>query len=137
MIFIDTGAFVARYMVRDQYHSAATACWAEIAQTKTPCLTSSHVVSESLTLLARRTTYRFAVDRARRIFASQEVLILRATADDEAMAVTYFERHAGQKMSFTDCISFALMIRHGIETAFSFDADFAIAGFHVLPALPE
>ena len=133
MIFIDTGAFVARYVERDQYNAEAMACWAEIEKTAIPCLTSSHVLSEALTLLARRTTHSLAVGRARLIYASNEIQVIRSTADDEAMALKYFERHANERVSFTDCISFALMKRRGIEQAFTFDADFTSAGFQVIP----
>jgi predicted nucleic acid-binding protein len=60
MIFIDTGAFVARYVPGDQYHNAAFAYWNRLAQTNVPCVTSNVVLSETFTLLARKTSYSFA-----------------------------------------------------------------------------
>jgi predicted nucleic acid-binding protein len=35
-------------------------------------------------------------------------------------------------MIFVDCLSFALMRRHRIKTAFAFDRHFEIAGFKLL-----
>jgi predicted nucleic acid-binding protein len=36
-------------------------------------------------------------------------------------------------ISLVDWISFELMRRHGISTAFAFDADFAAQGFSLIP----
>jgi predicted nucleic acid-binding protein len=43
-----------------------------------------------------------------------------------------FEKFADQEVSFTDCVSFALMRENGIQTVFSFDAHFERAGFKKL-----
>lgn len=134
MIFIDASALLARYIDRDQHHAAAVAQWKLIGQTSTPCVTSSHVVSEALTLLARRTDDRFAAERARRIYASADLDVVRSTANDEVAAIVWLERLAGHRVSFVDCISFALMSRLGIAQAFTFDADFRSAGFEMLPS---
>jgi predicted nucleic acid-binding protein len=48
-------------------------------------------------------------------------------------ALERFEKYADQNVSFTDCVSFVLMQKHGIRTAFSFDRHFAMAGFDVEP----
>ena len=45
--------------------------------------TSKLVLSEAITLLARRTDYRFAAERARVIYASSALRILRSTVEDE------------------------------------------------------
>jgi len=42
-------------------------------------------------------------------------------------------KYADQSVSFTDCVSFALLERHNIKCAISFDRHFAIAGFAVEP----
>jgi predicted nucleic acid-binding protein len=133
MIFIDTGAFVARYVERDQHHAAAIAFWDELARYGMPCLTSNFVLSETFTLLGRRTTHLFAAQRARQVYSSSVLQILRPEASDEATAVILFEQYAGQQVSYCDCISFALMRRHGIMDCFAFDEHFAIAGFKIRP----
>ena len=68
MIFIDTSAFIARYVNRDQYHTEAIAHWRHLQQERRPCFTSSFVLDETFTLLARRATYDFASTRARNIW---------------------------------------------------------------------
>lgn len=131
MIFVDTGAFLARHVVRDQYHREAKAAWKELRGSGQRCLTSSFVLDELLTLLARRTSYEFASERARGLFTSQALEILRPDGEDELRAVDYFEKFADQRVSFTDCVSFALMKKRRIRRAFSFDRHFALAGFEL------
>ena len=133
MIFVDTGAFLARYVKRDQYHRAAVTFWDELAGIDLPCLTSNLVLSETLTLLARRTTHRFAAERAQQIYASHSLQILRPDAKDESAAILLLQKFAEQQVSFCDCISFVLMRRLGITDVFSFDRHFGIAGFNVRP----
>lgn len=133
MIFIDTGAFVARYLKRDQHYPAALAVWNELLESGEPCFTSNLVLSETLTLLARRTTCEFAATRARYIYSSSFLHILRAEANDEITAIQFLEKYADQKIRFCDCVSFALMRRTGIVKAFAFDNHFRLAGFQTLP----
>jgi uncharacterized protein len=133
VIFIDSGAFLARYIERDQYHDRTTDHWQTLQTDRRRCFTSSFVLDETITLLARRTTYEFAAERARNLYGSQELSILRPDADDEEAALDLFEKYADQSVSFTDCVSFALMDRHNIRAAFSFDHHFRIAGFDVEP----
>ncbi|NLX99814.1 MAG: PIN domain-containing protein [Rhodopirellula sp.] len=133
MIFVDTSAFLARYIENDQFHDAATAYWDTLASGSTPCVTSNFVIDETITLLARRTTGRFATERARQIYASAALQVLRPDEADETAAVVILERYADHEFSFTDCLSFVLMRRHRISEAFTFDAHFSVAGFSVRP----
>lgn len=59
--------------------------------------------------------------------------VLRAGLAEELEAVPLLEKYADQKVSFTDCVSFVLMRRQGIERAFSFDKHFPAAGFRLWP----
>jgi predicted nucleic acid-binding protein len=134
VIFIDTGAFVARYVRRDQYHARARAAWQALSREPWRCYTSNFVLDETFTLLARRASYAFAAQRARALMASKTLEILRPQHEDELEAVNLFEKFADQAVSFTDCTSFALMRRHRIPRVFTFDHHFGLAGFHLWPA---
>ena len=136
MIFVDSGAFLARYAEGDQCHRAALHAWKRLERSSGALFTSSFVVDETLTLLGRR-TYAFAAARADALYASRVLTILRPDAADESAAVDLFRKFADQKVSFTDCVSFALMRRHRLKRAFTFDRHFAAAGFEVWPALPD
>ena len=109
MIFIDTGAFLARYVERDQYHDAATEHWRTLQNDRRRCFTSNFVLDETITLLARRSTYQFAAERARNLFESTSLSILRPDENDELAALELFQKYADQSVSFTDCVSIVLM----------------------------
>jgi predicted nucleic acid-binding protein len=131
VIFIDTGAFLARHLARDQFHERAVEGWTQLSGHR--CVTTSHVIDETLTLLARRAGHAFAGERARAILTSRVLQIERPDLDDELAALEQFERFGDQAISFTDALSFAVMRRLRIERAFCFDRHFALAGFELWP----
>jgi predicted nucleic acid-binding protein len=133
VIFIDTGAFVARFVVRDQFHDEAVLAWDQLRDSELGCVTSNFVLDETFTLLARRTSYRFAAQRARNLLTSDQLEILRPGQDDELQALARFEKFADQRVSFTDCVSFELMKSRRVQRVFSFDRHFALAGFEMWP----
>lgn len=133
MIFIDTGAFLARYIERDQYHEAAVDHWQQLHDDRRQCFTSNLVLDETITLLGRRASYEFAAERARSFFESNLLSILRPDENDDLKAVELFQKYADQSVSFTDCVSFVLMEKRNIKIAFSFDHHFGVAGFMVEP----
>jgi predicted nucleic acid-binding protein len=133
VIFVDTGAFVARHVERDQDHRRAQNGWRELAVSCEPCVTSNFVLDETLTLLGRRAGYAFAAQRGIALMSSKALAILRPTAEDEWKAIELFRKYGDQRVSFTDCVSFVLMRRAGIGRAFTFDRHFAFAGFQVWP----
>lgn len=137
MIFIDTGAFLARYASRDQHHVAAVDGWQELGSQRRRCLTSNFVLDEVLTLLGRRVSYDFAAARAANLWGSAALTILRPDEKDELAAIELFSKFADQGVSFTDCISFALMRRHRVRRAFTFDRHFETAGFEAWPPRKE
>jgi len=73
MIYIDTGAFLARHLSKDQYHRQANTFWDSIRKKSETCVTSNFVLDETFTLIGRRTGYGFAAQRARNIYASNRL----------------------------------------------------------------
>ncbi len=134
MIFVDTGPLVARHLARDQHHAAAVDGWTRLARSGRRCLTTSFVIDETVTLLARRAGAAFAAERARAMLTSDRLTIVRPGAEDELVALELLEKFADQPVSFTDCISFVTMRTRGADRAFSFDRHFRTAGFRLWPA---
>lgn len=133
MIFIDTGAFVARYHDADQDHAAALKGWRALEESRRRCFTSNVVLSETFSLLGRRIGHAFAAERARHILSSQVLTVLRPGPEEDLQAIPLFAKYADQKISFVDCLSFVLMRKEQIRFAFTFDSDFERAGFQRWP----
>lgn len=129
MIFVDTGAFLALYVKRDQYHRQANKIFPSLSR---PFLTTNHVVDEPAALLGRIAGYRYAADRIDDLYASESIDVLASMRGDEIEAVRWMRKYSDKEISFTDCISFAIMRRLGIRTAFTFDRHFLDAGFQLI-----
>jgi hypothetical protein len=121
MIFIDTGAFLARYLSHDQYHTQATAAWERIRGQRETCFTTNFVLNEVFTLLGpTRAGNLFAAERAHNIYASKMIRILRPDHNAELQAVEILQKFADQRISFTDCVNFAIMRQERIKKGIFF-----------------
>ena len=129
LIFVDTAAFLALYMKRDQYHRQASRIFSSLAR---PFSTSNHVVDELATLLGRIAGCHYAADRVADLYASPSIDVLSSTRDDEIEAIRWMRKYADKGISFTDCISFSMMRRLRIRWAFTFDRHFRDAGFEII-----
>lgn len=132
-VFLDTGPLLARHLNRDRLHEAAEKGFEQLETGNFELVTSTFVLTETLTLLARRSSYAFAAERAHQIYEAEDVILLRPEEQDELAALERFEKFADQKVSFTDCVSFALMWRYRISRAFTFDRHFRLAGLEMWP----
>lgn len=135
MIFIDTGAFLARYLAKDQYHASAVAFWEELKTRNEALVTSNFVLDETATLLGRRAGYLFASKRLQAMYNSNNLQIWRPDRDDELRAIDCLVKFSDQGISFTDCVSFVLMKQGRVKRVFSFDRHFDAAGFKRLPMI--
>lgn len=132
MIFVDTGAFIGRYLDRDSLHRRALEVWGQLGAER--LFTSNHVLDETLTYIGRRASYQFAAECGEQLYGSEKLEIIYSDQEDEIAALLLFRKFADQRVSFTDCVSFALMRKFGIETVFTFDRHFMHAGFRVIGA---
>lgn len=129
MIFVDTGAFLARYLVRDQYHEISIKTWESLEKRNPLFYTSNFILSEVFTLLGRWAGHSFAAERAQRIYETERINILRPVEEDEKNALQTFTKFADLRISFTDCVSSALMKREKLIDVFTFDKHFEFLGF--------
>ncbi|MFP4358633.1 MAG: type II toxin-antitoxin system VapC family toxin [Puniceicoccaceae bacterium] len=127
-LFVDTGAFLAKEIRRDQHHAEAVDGWQQLAEIPEVLYTSEHCMDETATLLARRTSYAFAGKWGADVLSSG-ITVLQAQRDDWTDAFRLMRKFADQNVSFTDCLSFRLMKRHRIRSVFGFDHHFTAAGF--------
>ncbi len=132
-LLIDTGAFYAQRDPADQHHALATAGFATLAAITCQIFSSEHVLDETLTLFARRENYAYAAVAGEELLASRVVRWLDATPAEWHVALRLMRKFADQAVSFTDCLSFALMKREKINHVFGFDRHFEAAGFRLWP----
>lgn len=130
-LFIDTGAWFARYSQNDAHHPRATETWPMLSQFH--LYTSSMVMVELARLVQRFRGSEAAAQRVRRIYDSPRLTILRPIRKHELQALDEMERFADTGLGYVDALSFGLMREHGITRAFTFDRHFAIAGFEPWP----
>ena len=131
-LFVDTGAFLAKELVSDQHHGQASHGWSELERTGATLISSRHVFDESVTLLARRTSYAWAADWGADALDSG-IEWLEADEGELRKALLRMRKFADQGVSFTDCLSAVLMKRVGLRHVFGFDRHFEAMGFRVWP----
>lgn len=128
LVFVDTGMFKALVDEKDDFHKQAIQIWQRLKQEKTQLVTSNYMLDENFTLLRKRRG-RIVVDEFRKSFLKvNEIKIIRVTVADEAGAWEWFLLDWSD-LSFTDCVSFAMIKRLGITRVATFDTHFQRAGF--------
>ena len=130
-VFVDTSAFYAVLDADDEEHPRAWEAWEGLIVAQEPLFTSNYVLVETLALLQSRLGIE-----AIRAFDDAVIPLLRVLWVDEVLhreSVTALLMVGRRSLSLVDCSSFALMRRHGLDTAFAFDAHFPEQGFDVGP----
>lgn len=130
LLFVDTSAWFALVNRRDPDHRAARKA---LESFRGRLVTSNFVFDETVTLCLHRLGRDSAVRVGEALRGGKTVDFVRATARDEASAWELFRRRDDKDYSFTDCVSFVLMRRLGIDHAAALDDDFRREGFAVLP----
>ncbi len=133
-IFIDTSAIVAYYNADDKYHERALEAMREIKDGSIPLTRlyiSDYVFDEAMTFfkcVLNRREVAVKIGEAFRESPFTSLLRVDEHVFDEAWE--RFRKDLGS--SFTDCTSYVLMDRHGINTCFTYDAHFKSAGYQTL-----
>lgn len=123
-IFVDTGAWYAVADRSDRHHEHASRFYLAHAG-EGRLVTSDLIVAETWALLASHLG-RDAALTFWETLRDARVPILTIEASDLEAAWRIAQAFADQDFSFTDCASFALMERLGLEDAFAFDAHFLV-----------
>jgi uncharacterized protein len=124
--FVDTSFWVGLRFARDDRHADARALW---ESGPGPLLTTTLVLGETWTFLARRAGHGRAVEFHEAATALANLTVRHVDEDVEAEAWRWLGRHDERPYSFVDATSFALMRRLRIREALAFDGNFAAAGF--------
>ncbi|MEO6120725.1 MAG: PIN domain-containing protein [Acidimicrobiales bacterium] len=130
MIFVDTSALFALVDDDDDAHRAAMG-YLDTPGSPGRHLTHSYVLCECMALAQRRLGIG-AVRALDRLVEAVEVVWVDQSLHQVGMSAVLAGPHRGP--SLVDQVSFEVMRRRGIDTAFAFDADFTAAGFTTVPS---
>ena len=131
MIFLDSSAVYAWADKRDPNHETAKRRLQAILDDREELLTHNYLMVEAVSLIQARLGHaaaaKFAKDSA--IFVIEWV-----DRDLHASAVREWQKSGKRWLSFVDQVSFIVMRRRSVTTAFSFDPDFQTQGFQLFGA---
>ena len=134
MIFIDTSAWFALLCERAAQRPEATSTFAEIERGRYGApVTTDYVLDETFTLLRQRVGLRPVARLSGLLRESPSIRRVRVSEAIFDESLRLMLSHTDKKWSFTDCTSFVTMRETHIVRAFTWDHNFAEAGFDVLP----
>ncbi|MHB1505852.1 MAG: type II toxin-antitoxin system VapC family toxin [Sulfobacillus sp.] len=127
--FVDTSGILTLLNRSEGNHAAASTIWEALVDAGGALTTSSFVLVETYALLQRR----FGLE-AVQTFHEEILPLLDVHWIDDATftsAATALLVAGRRQLSLVDCVSFVLMRRLGIDTAFAWDLHFEEQGFHL------
>jgi hypothetical protein len=130
-LLADTSALLALFLREDRNHEAA----AEFVRGHPGArlVMTELILAEVVTLLRGRAGAERAVAAARDLLRSRRYELLFSDSEIVTGALVRMARFADKRLSLTDCASFEVMERLGIDAAFTFDRDFRDCGYRMLP----
>jgi len=130
-VFADTAALFAILDADDQNHERARQTWVSLITQGSELVCTSYILIETFALVQHRLGME-----AVRILQEDVVPMLHVewvTEDTHAAGAAALLTAARRQLSLVDCVSFEVMRRLGIKTAFTFDDHFAEQGFEQVP----
>lgn len=131
-ILIDTGALLALADPKDNNRQQAIACLNTIKDHRLPVFVSLPTIYES----HRRFLFSLGQVAAAHFLQNiydGSVNIVRTVEDDEQEGIRLIERYEELRITMTDAVNMAVMIRLGMAVSFSFDRHYLQAGFIRIP----
>jgi uncharacterized protein len=126
MIFVDTSVWYAAHVVEDGNHSRSRALF---LNSSSEFVTTDYIVDELLTLLIARNQRDVAVRIGSSFWSERFCKLIWVTEEDVHAGWNVFLSFTDKTWSFTDCVSYAVMKRLGIQEAIALDDDFRQFGF--------
>lgn len=133
-VFVDTSFFKALIDEKDEFWTEASAILTLLERSESELVTSNYIVDETATLLrVRRGLEKSLKFRRLLIGGMPTIKLVRVTIADDAIAWDWF-KNDWSNLSFTDCVSFAVMKRLELSHVATFDEHFKRAGFTIVEA---
>lgn len=131
MVAVDTSAVIALRDPDDQFHDLASEFF-ETSSSGFAWFTVNVTSHELFTHTRYNEGLSSALD-GYDFIRKEPFQLLDFSRDDEDAARELLAKYDDQKLSFHDALCAAIMIRKGIFKIFSFDSDYWMFGFEVLP----
>lgn len=132
-VFVDSSAYGALANPRDQDHRQAVALARHLTEERLRFYTTNFVVAETHALVLSRAGRDVAYRLLTQLDASKQIVV-RVGEDDEQNARRVIASYRDKDFSLVDALSFVVMERLHILTAFTFDRHFQQYGFAVVEA---
>ena len=129
-LFVDTSAWYALLDRRDPEHEPVAAA---VRAHRGRLVASDYILDEAVTLVRYRLGWPLAHRLGAGLRSGDLARLVRVLPTDLDAAWLLFTERQDQRLSFTDCTSFALMTRLKLATAIALDQDFRAMGWMVLP----
>ena len=129
MIFLDTSAIYAWADTADPNHHTSVRRLQAILDRGEDLLTHNYVLVESIALLQSR----LGLAAANKLAKDSTAFVIEWVDDHlHASGIRELERAKRRQVSLVDHVSFLVMRRREVTTAFAFDPDFTSAGFRLV-----
>lgn len=135
-LFIDTGAFYARFKPDDQHHDQVLAVFEAIQAGELPyrpLYTTSHVLSELATLALHHVGYDKTATALSHILSSDAITVIHPDASVFADTYAAFEQYDDQAITLVDHMTAVLAREYETEYVCAFDNDFSTLGLTRVP----
>ena len=129
-VFVDTSAWFAFANRGDPDHPRVAPA---LKRFERRLVTSTFVFDETVTLCRYRYGHAIATRIGEALLTPDVVDLVRVLDADERAAWALFHERPDKSYSFTDCTSFVLMRRIGLQMVVSLDDDLRQEGFVTLP----
>lgn len=131
-LFVDTSFFKAYADIKDDFHPEALQIFQRLKEEKAQLITSNYILDETFTVIRSKCGLDLAKEFKKILEQFEaDLKIMRVLVTDEVNAWDFFLQNWSD-LSFTDCVSFAMMKRLDIRTAVSFDNHFERAGYKLI-----
>ncbi|ODS31238.1 MAG: Ribonuclease VapC20 [Candidatus Scalindua rubra] len=128
-VFVDTSAWYAYINSKDPDHVKVKDY---LSSFKGKLISTNFIFDETVTLVLSRMGHKRAVLTGKTLLNPKVVIAVRVRTRDEREAWELFLSRSDKTYSFTDCTSFVIMRRLGIEKSLVIDPHFQQEGFQVV-----
>ncbi len=132
-LFIDTSALLAVFDRNDRYHSTAKPRWISLLESEDEPVCHNYILVETSAVVLRRFGLEALKLFERDIVPVFQVFWVNREIHEAAVGAQLLADR--RSLSLVDCISFEIMRRTGLRTAFTFDRHFAEYGYKITPGI--